>query len=124
MRAAIAELFFERFPHAIDVAVLAEDERQYDPVVACAHLAVSAVVAHEGAAGPGGSVGKREGDRMTLRRIAPCAVTCVTCREQSAAGDGLGSFAYNHAVHDHQVAGLEVDECELVLRRDVLGDKS
>ena len=106
MRAAVAQFFFERFAHAIDVAVLAEDQREDEPVIACAYLAVGAVIAHEGAAGPGRGVGKREGDGMALCSVSAGAMAGVARGEQAAASDGLGSFAYNHAVHDDEVARL------------------
>ena len=118
MRAAVAEFFFESFAHAVDVAVFAEDEGEDEPVVACAHLAVGAVVAHEGAAGPRGGIGKRERNGMALRGVSAGAMTDVTRGEQTAAGDGLGCFAHNHAVHDDEVAGLQVDESEFVLRQE------
>ena len=122
VRTSVAEFFFESFAHAVDIAVLAEDERKHEPVVARSHLAVGAMVAHEGAESDREASGSGEGDGMALRSVFAGAMTDVAGGEQAAARDGLGSFADDHAVHDDEVAGLQVDERELVLSRDVLCD--
>ena len=90
--AAVAELFFEGFAHAVDVAVLAEDERQDEPVVARAYLAVGAVIAHEGAGGPGGGIGKREGNRVALCGVVAGAMADVARGEQAAARQWAASL--------------------------------
>src|ERR1019366_3662907 len=42
--AAVAQLFFKSFTHILYIPVFAEDQRQDDPIVARAHLAIGAVV--------------------------------------------------------------------------------
>ena len=61
---------------------------------------------------------------MALRGVFAGAMTDVAGGEQAAARDGLRGFADDHAVHDDEVAGLQVDEGELLLCRDVLRDEA
>ena len=67
-------------------------------------------------------IGESEGDGIALGGVSASAVADVARGEQAAAGDGLRDFADDHAVHDDEVAGLEIDERHLVLGRDGLGD--
>src|SRR5215472_12979030 len=122
MRTAVAKLFFEGLAHTVDVAVLAEDQRQHDPVVARANLTISAVIAHKGTPGPGGRIRKVERNRMPLRSVAAGAMAYVARGEESALEDGLRSFSHNHAVHNDQVARLQVHECKLLFCWNVLSD--
>ena len=59
---------------------------------------------------------------MALSAVAAGAVANVARGEQATARDRLCRFAHNHAVHDDEVAGIQISESELVLGRDVLGD--
>src|SRR6516165_5160723 len=123
MRAAVAQLFLKGLAHAVDIAVLTEDEGKDDPVVARAYLSVRAVITHEGATGPGGRIWKMERNRMTLGGVSAGAMTYVTRGEQSALEDGLRRFAHDHAVHDDQVAGFQIDERQFLLCGNVLGGR-
>ena len=119
--AAVAELFFERLAHLLHIAVLAEDQRQHDPVVARAHLAIGAMKAHEGALGPRRCVGQRSGRGVTDGGVVAGAMADVARGEQSAARNGFNGFAHDHAVHEDEVAGLEIGEGHLLLGGDGLG---
>ena len=57
LRDAVAQFLFERLAHTLHVAVFAKHQRQHQPVVARAYLAVGAMKAVEGARGPGRSIG-------------------------------------------------------------------
>ena len=59
---------------------------------------------------------------MALSGVVAGAMANVARGEQAAAGNGLRRFAHNHAVHDDEVAGIQVGERELVLGGNVLGD--
>ena len=120
--AAVTEFFFESFFQLLDVAVLTEDERKNDPVIACAYLAIGAVVAHEGAAGPGRGIGQGIGNGVASGGVSAGAMLDVLRGEQGAATDGLDGFTDNHAIHADEIAGGEIDESHFVLGGDGLRD--
>jgi len=122
VRGTVAEFFFERLAHAVNVAVLAEDEREDEPVIACAYLPVRAGIAHERARCPGGGIGNLKRCGMTPRGVSAGPVADVSRGEQAAARDGMRRFAHDHAVHDDDVARIEVVEGELLLGGDILTD--
>src|ERR1700739_173308 len=61
---------------------------------------------------------------MALCGVSTGAMADVACGEKTAPCDRLCRFAHNHTVHCDQIAGFHVDERELVLRRDLLGDRT
>ena len=122
LRAAVAQLFFERLSHPLHVAVLAKHQRQHNPVVARAHLAVGRWKPMKVRAAHADASGGANGGGLARGRVVAGAVAHVARGEQAAARNGRGDFAHHHAVHQDQVAGLEINQRHLVLGGNVLGD--
>ncbi len=117
-----AELFLERLADHVDVAILAEDQRDHQPMIARPDLAIAAVIAEEGALLPGTNIGRmvrteRRGGVHAGRRVA-----------HVAGGDRLAGRDRNHspphedAVHDDRLTHGECNGGELVLGGDLRGE--
>ena len=122
MRTAIAQLLFEGFAQAFDVAVFTEDKRKDDPVVARTHLAVGAPIAHEGARGPWCWIRQGKRSRRARRRVVAGAMANGARGDEPTAGNDLESLPDHHAVEIDQVAGRKIHHCELVFGGDVVDD--
>jgi hypothetical protein len=111
----VAELLPEGLLEHPHVAVLAEDQRDHQPVVGRAHLAVGAVEAEEVASFPARDVGWRPRERRAGRSIVGGGMDDVVGREGRAPRDGPGRPADEHPVHHDVVVRLEVAGHDLVL---------
>ena len=67
VRSAVSQFFFESLFHPLHVAVLAEDQRQHQPVIARAHLTVGAAITLEATTGPSRSIRHCELNWLPLR---------------------------------------------------------
>ncbi len=124
MGAAITEFLFQRFFHALHITVLAKHQRQHQPIVARADLAVGAAIAHERALGPRRCIRQRKRDRLAHRGVCACTMTHIARREQAAARDGLGDFTDGHAIHRDKVAGIQIGERQFMFRGNGLRDRA
>src|ERR1700751_325554 len=59
---------------------------------------------------------------MARGRVFARAMTCVASRDQAAAGNGRSRLTHYHAVPANHIAWREIDDGQLMLRRNGLRD--
>src|ERR1700761_7041154 len=116
---SVAKLLLESIAQRFDIAVLAEHQRNYQPVIARAYLAVRTMVTVKGTRRPGGDIWSRPGIFAHLGAKAGGIVLHVARAEQAAARDRLANNTDNSAVHDDLVPDGEITDGKLLLGRYV-----
>src|SRR5215831_4709064 len=116
LRRSKTQFFFERLLEYADVAVFAEYQRDNEPVVARADLAVGAAVTAEFLACPTRDVGRSPAEFFRLFMEGGGVVANIACRQQIAFPDWFNGFANHYTVHQDRIARGEIANGELVLR--------
>jgi hypothetical protein len=120
---AITEAAGERLAHEGEVAVLAKDERDDDPVVRGACGAVGALEAVEGAVLPLRDIRRRPGVVALFAAEAGGGMDDVVGVNEGTRRDGLRGFADGDAIHGDEVAHAEVMRGELLLGGDFFAQR-
>ena len=121
-RLTIAQLALQRLAHEDEVAVLAEHERDHDPVIRRARATVRTPEAVERATAPARNTG------CGPRHIADLAggdvrrMFQIRCADQTARADRLHHAPDGDAIHRRAVVHGEIMRREFLLRRDRLRD--
>jgi len=116
----VAQFLFKGLAQRIDVPVLTKDQRNHQPVVASADLAILARVPEECASFPASYVRSGPGGVDGLGVKSGGVMHHIHGGEQAAACNGLVGAAHGHAIHCDLRAGGKVPHCELVLGRNRL----
>jgi len=118
LRSGEAEFLFEGLLEHADIAVFAEDQRNDQPVIARADLAVGAMVATKSGAGPVRNIGRSPVVYFGFFVEGGGIVANIASGEGMAFGDRLDCFADENPVHEDGIAGGEIANGEFVLGGD------
>ncbi len=116
-RPPVTKLFLEGIAQRFDIAVFAKDQRNHQPVIARAHLAVGTMVTVKSARRPTRDVGRSPGVFAYLGAKTGGVMLHVARAEQAAARDRLADQPDNSAIHDDLVADGEITDGKLLLGR-------
>ncbi len=119
LRKRESEFFLEGLLEDREITVLAEDERDDEPVVAGANLSIRAVVAKKGALTPRRNVGRRPTGGFRTGMEVGGGVANVASGEKVSLADGLGGGADEKTVHADFVAGVNILREEFVFGGNV-----
>ena len=114
-----SKLFFERLLQNLNVLVLAEDQRDYEPIISCAHLSVGSVKAFECSAGPARNVGSGPAKLCGLGVKGRSLMTSVAGGQKFSSRDWLDGLTDEDAVHYDWRACSQVGDGKLVLGGNV-----
>ncbi len=120
---AIAELLFKGLAQRVDIAVFAKDEGNDQPIITRADLAVLAMVAEKSTVDPSFDVRSFPGVVAVAGSESGRVMHHIGGSEQSTACDRLAGPADGDAVHPDLGAWLEIHRGELVLGRNVHGQR-
>ncbi len=116
---SVTKLFLESIAQGLNIAVLAEDEGNHQPIIARAHLTVGAMVAIEGARSPARHVWRRPDKFSRFGTEAGGIVLHISSAQQTAARNWLADQPDFAAIHDDLVTIGEIAHGKFVLSRNV-----
>src|SRR5208337_2519615 len=118
-RTAVAQFFFKGLAQRVDIAIFTKHQRNHEPVVARANLAIFTVIATESALLPARDIRGRPVKMGVSAREVRCVVLHIPRAQQAAARDRLTHASYNATVHDDFRANRQIFDRELLLGRNV-----
>ena len=95
----VSQLFFECFTQRFNIAVFAEDERQHEPIISSAYLAICAMVSIECTLLPFRNIRCGPFLVMTFGRKSVGVVTKISCCYHAACGHVFRELSDGDAVH-------------------------
>ena len=114
-----SQFFLERLLQNGKIPVLAEDQRDYQPVISRAHLPIVPVIAQKRSLAPRGNIGRRPTKRFGAGMKIGGSVPYVASRKQVTPADRLRSGSDQAAIHDDLVARSQIARHKFLLRRNV-----
>ena len=119
LRRSISQSFVKGFAQNVNVPVFTKNQWDNQPIIARAHLSISALVTEKGAILPARNVGRMP--RIASRFLVKVGsfVPNVASGNNLALPDRLRCLAHHHPIHDDLIAGHKFLQRKLMFCRNV-----